>query len=116
MNTEFTKLEQRIIKDMSAAIKLIKQSGIKYIEFGLFGSVARGEYNTLSDIDIVILVNEIPDKYAIAKLRAALDDNHCDLAFMLIKNFENPSTLFHKEVKRDYRRIYLNEQNVSRDC
>lgn len=40
------------------AIDLIKESDIQYVKIGIFGSYARKEYKTSSDIDICVIVNK----------------------------------------------------------
>lgn len=102
---EFNKIETSIINRIVDAVSIIRKSNIKCIEYGIFGSVARNDYNALSDLDIVMICYELPDKTLIANLRDELDDINCDLAVVLKDNFDEPKTAFHKAVKRDYRRI-----------
>ena len=53
---ELNRVEESLVLRMIAADRLIVNSGIKYIEYGYFGSVARGTYDSMSDLDIVIIV------------------------------------------------------------
>ena len=101
------KLQEKLQSDLIRSINIVKESNIEFVEFGIFGSIARNEYDCNSDIDIVIIVNALPDKRDIADLRCRLEESNCDLAVLLKDSFDNPTSMFHKKVKEDYRRIVL---------
>lgn len=100
-----TEIENKLLTNMKSSIDLISNSNINFIEFGLFGSAANGSYKCGSDIDIVLIVSELPNKRDIADLRCKLDYVDCDLAVMLKSSFDNPTTPFHKNVIQSYRRL-----------
>lgn len=100
-----TKLQEKLQDDLIRSINIVKESNIKYVEFGVFGSIARDDYDCNSDIDIAIIVDMLPDKRDIADLRCRLEESNCDLAVLLKDSFDNPTSVFHKKVKEDYRRV-----------
>ena len=96
-----TAFEERLRK----AIITIKSSNIDYINIGIFGSYSRGDYKATSDIDIVVIVNKLPDRNIRATLRDDLDEIGCDVTYMLKSTFENPWNEFSKVVVRDFKEI-----------
>lgn len=94
---------------LEQAIDLIKQSGIQYIEFGIFGSYARQEYKATSDIDICIIVNDHPDNTVSGLLRTDAEEIKVDIVYVTPSTFKNSDSLFIKNLRRDYRRICLYE-------
>lgn len=103
-------LEDKLVSDCVSGISLIKSSGVHYIEFGIFGSFARNEVNINSDVDFVIIVDEIPDRNKLGLLRDKLETVNCDLLVLLKETFNNPDSLISKNVKRDYKRISYYEE------
>lgn len=98
-------LQIHLINNFKQAVSLIKNSNIVFLEAGVFGSFARNEYKCGNDIDFVLIVKEIPDRKLIADLRCSLDEIDCDLAILLESSFKTPTTVFAKEVYKDYRRV-----------
>ena len=88
---------------------LIKESGIEYIEVGVFGSYARNEYNATSDIDICIIAKQHPERIASGMLRLKADELKVDIIYSTPEYFYNNNSLFAKNLRRDYRRINLDE-------
>jgi len=73
----------------------------------LFGSVARGDYTTVSDIDILLVLNMSDDE--IRKTRSALTKIGSDLALefnVLINKFTASKEDF--ELNQDIRPLYVN--------
>lgn len=103
-------LEEKLVSNCVSGISLIKSSGIHYVEFGVFGSFARNEVNVTSDVDFVIIVNEIPDRNMLGLLRSKLETVNCDLLVLLKETFNNPDSLISKNVKHDYKRIGCYEE------
>lgn len=101
-----TDLESRLMNAFNNGTSIIKNSGIEYVEFGVFGSFARNDYTCRSDVDFLIIVDKIPNKSDIASLKCDLDSVGCDLAFLLKSTFDCPNSIFSKSAKRDYRRVY----------
>lgn len=94
-----------IAEKLADAIRLIQQSGIDYMEFGLFGSVARGDYNGSSDVDIVVVTEQPIKAKTFYLLKGDLEAIGCDIANITAEHLKNPVTAFHKNVSKDYRRI-----------
>ena len=101
MNAISLSIAQRLAK----AIDIIKLSDVEYIEFGLFGSVARGTYNGCSDVDIVIITKHPIISESFTNLRLELESIGCDVVNITEEHLNNPITAFHKNINRDYRRV-----------
>ena len=84
------------------ALQMILDSGIEFIELGIFGSYARNEYTALSDIDILAIVNEHPPRIISGELREDLDAIGVDLIYVTPNYFDNSDSLFAREVREDY--------------
>ena len=93
------------------ALSIVRRYDLDFYKFGIFGSYSRGDYDASSDIDIVIIFNELPPRRITANLRCDLDDLNVDLAVLLKSSFDNPSSAFTKSVVRDFREINLYERN-----
>ena len=100
-------VENRFIHKLIKAFNIIKESGINYERFGVFGSFARNNFNSNSDIDFVLITKEIPKRFDIALLRSKFDDLDCDIAILLESSFNNPKTAFEKNVVKDFKEISL---------
>lgn len=90
---------------LDKACEIIESSNIEYITIGTFGSYARGTYKSNSDIDIVMVVNELPNRRDRAILRDDLDEINCDITYMLKASFENPWNEFTRVVVRDFKEM-----------
>lgn len=84
---------------------LIRNSGIDYDKFGIFGSYARGEYTTLSDIDFCIIVNQKPSRYQMGSLREDADMLGADIIFVSSDYFYNDDSPFSKQLRRDFKEV-----------
>lgn len=102
---DYTVVETMILGKIKRAMSIINSRDIVYVEYGVFGSVARGDYTAVSDVDIVMLVESMPSRYDLAELRCDLEEIGCDFVILYKRNFDVPETVFQKEVKRDYRRL-----------
>ena len=107
MANSLNSVEQMMLEKINKAIKIIDSYDIKYIEYGVFGSAARGDYKITSDVDIAMLVDTMPEKMVLSNLRCDLEAIGCDFAILYKHNYEQPTTAFQREVKRDYRRLKL---------
>lgn len=96
-----------IVEKLIGIIEVIDSCNLDYIEYGLFGSVARSEYNGCSDVDIVFIVNKLIPSKEFASLAGDLESLHCDVAQILLENFNNPKNAFHRNIAKDYRRIKI---------
>lgn len=93
------------------AIQMILDSGIEFIELGIFGSYARNEYNATSDIDILAIIKEHPSRSISGELREDLDVLGVDLVYATQEYFDNSNTLFARKVREDYiRRLKYGEK------
>jgi len=71
----------------------------KIIKIGIFGSVARNEYNQESDIDVVV-EQKYPDLFLLGGIKIELEEkfnNHVDI--IRLRNDINPS--LKKRIERD---------------
>ena len=100
----FTEREQR-------ALKLILNSGIPFIELGIFGSYARNEYKATSDIDMLAIVEEHPPRRISGELREELDSIGVQLTYSTMEYFTSSNSNFAKHVREDYiRRLKYGEK------
>lgn len=70
----------------------------------LFGSCARGESRYESDIDLLLLVKEVPEGKEIRKLKMKLGDiiaPEVDVKISTSNSFENSSDFFMSRIKKD---------------
>lgn len=104
-----TELESNLMNRFKQGSTIILKSKVDYVEFGIFGSFARGDIKCGSDVDFVIIVNDLSNRRLISTLRGNLEEIGCDLAVLLKDNFDNPKTIFAKKVKTDYRRVHYVE-------
>lgn len=104
-----TELESNLMNRFKQGSTIILESKVDYVEFGIFGSFARGDIKCGSDVDFVLIVDDLSMRKSISALRSDLEDIGCDLAVLLKNNFDNPQTLFAEKVKRDYRRVHYVE-------
>ena len=104
-----------VVKDFEErekkALTMILSSGIKFIELGIFGSYARNEYTALSDIDILVIVNEHPPRSLSGDLREELESINVDLVYSTLDYYRNSDSLFAKQLRNDYiRRLRYGEK------
>ena len=104
-----------VVKDFEErekkALNMILNSGIEFVEIGIFGSYARNEYTALSDIDILIIVNEHPPRSLSGNLREELESIKVELVYSTKEYFYNSDSLFAKQLRNDYiRRIRCGEK------
>lgn len=83
-------------------LRLIENSGIDYEEIGIFGSYARGDCKTTSDIDFLVIVKEQPDRYLSGELREKAAELDADIVYMTRDYFNHNNRLFTSCVRRDY--------------
>ena len=91
------------------ALELIRDSGINFVELGIFGSYARNEYTATSDIDMLAIVKTHPDRRISGELREILDNIKVDLVYVTPEYFANSTDNFACKVREDYIRRLLNE-------
>lgn len=101
------KVKEYLDNKLNDAIEIIKAHNLEYEKVGIFGSYARGDYNGSSDIDIVMIFKELPPRYKTADLRWDLEPIDVDYTVLLESTFNNPKTVFQKEVVRDFKEIIL---------
>ena len=81
--------------------KFKKDNALVYeiLDLGIFGSVARGEANSGSDIDIVIKT-KTPDPYKIVHIKEDLElQLSCNVDIIRLRDNINP--LLYKHIERD---------------
>ncbi|MEF9960587.1 MAG: nucleotidyltransferase domain-containing protein [Cellulosilyticaceae bacterium] len=96
-------LPQRFIKDIHSVIEtLIKEIDNNLAEIILFGSCAREEIKTGSDIDILILTHQPIETHAErGRIRDTVDLYNVDLVFYTQEMFEEATSLFVRNIKRE---------------
>ena len=86
-------------------LQLIKDSGISYIKVGVFGSYARQEYKSGSDIDFCIIVEEKPDHATSGWLREDADMLGADIVIVTETYFKEDQSEFARQLRRDFREV-----------
>ena len=87
-------------------VNRILSQKFNFIEIGVFGSYARNEYNALSDVDICVIVKDMPTRYVTGWLRDDAEELGADICFITEEQFELSDTTFMNNLRKDYRMIY----------
>ena len=100
---------QNVAEEMAERLKSclakIQEYGLDYDEIGVFGSYARGEYKSTSDIDICVIIKNRPSHRISGTLRDDLEELKADLVWVTPDSFRDSDTAFMSNLRRDYRRI-----------
>lgn len=88
-------------------LTLIESYNLNYVEVGIFGSYARGEFKTTSDIDFCIIIDEKPTRQISGSLREEAELLGADIIFVTSDYFNNDTSNFAQQLRRDYRRCDL---------
>ena len=98
---------QNVAEEMTERLKncLARIQKYNLDEIGIFGSYARGEYKSTSDIDICIIIKNRPSHRISGNLRDDLEELRADLVWVTPESFKNSDTVFMSNLRRDYRRI-----------
>lgn len=99
------KVNSNFKKRLEYTIEMIKKYKVEYIEIGVFGSYAREEHKSTSDIDVCIIANEKPNRYISGELREEAELQRVDIVFVTKEYFENSIEPFAVQLRRDYRKI-----------
>lgn len=86
-------------------LQLIKDADISYKEVGVFGSYARNDYKSSSDIDFLIITNNRPDRVTSGSLREEAEILGADIIFVTSEYFRKDESQFAQQIRRDYRRL-----------
>ena len=81
---------------------MIKAAITDYEEFGIFGSYARGDFISTSDIDFCIITNNRPNRRVTGCLREDADILGADIIFITPKFFKTDNSIFAENLRRDY--------------
>jgi predicted nucleotidyltransferase len=96
------KYEQMNINDILQVLRSFKDMNAeryKIAQLGIFGSRARGERNDESDIDIVVVLNEV-DAFNLVAIKQDLEETfrcHVDI----VRYRENMNPFLRKRIERD---------------
>lgn len=98
-------LERHFKDRKNKVIDLIKSYNLNFEEIGIFGSYARGEYKSNSDIDFCIITDNRPDRITSGSLREEAELLGADIIYVTRESFEHGDSNFSKQLRRDYRRV-----------
>lgn len=98
-------IEQHFKEREAKVLELLRTSGISYLEIGVYGSYARGDYKGTSDIDVCVIVEEHPDRHISGEIRSDAEELGADIIYVTSKYFQTDTSLFAANLRRDYRRI-----------
>lgn len=100
-----TTLEKNFKDREQRVLDLITSAGIPFTAVGIFGSYARGDYKTNSDIDFCIIVDERPARSITGVLRDDAEEFGAEIVFVTPQYFEQDQSPFAKNLRRDFRRL-----------
>ncbi len=86
-------------------LDLIRESGIAFEQVGVFGSYARDEYKSGSDVDFCIITDERPGRAVSGELREEAESFGADIIYVTPEYFDHDQSLFAQNLRRDYRRL-----------
>lgn len=95
-------VEEKFKKRLQLFIELLKEYQIEYDEVGIFGSYARGNYKTTSDIDIAIITDNRPDMRTSGSFREEAELLGVDVVYMTRESFEYSNRIFSQRVRKEY--------------
>lgn len=98
-------LENTFKGRLKQALQLIDSYNIDYQKIGIFGSYARNEYNSRSDIDLCLIVNSKPSRKISGSLREECELIGVDIVFVTQEYFESNTSRFAEKLRRDWRDI-----------
>lgn len=89
LNRARENLKKKLMQNAHKTIKEILKTDLKgLLEIGLFGSVAKDDFNCRSDTDIYLLFNNnIPDRETKGHFRSIAEENNCDIIFLTKNDF-----------------------------
>ena len=99
-------LKQSFKDKENKMVEIIKSTDFSFISIGVFGSYARGEYKLTSDIDVCIIVEHLPDRSIKGYLYEEADMLGIDLVFLTEDYFNNDTSKFIKNIRRDFKEVY----------
>lgn len=99
-------------KRFRECLDIILKSEVNFKELGVFGSYARGDYNSTSDIDFYMIVDSKPDRIKSCLLRELLDEKKAELLFITTDTFNKSETLLYENIRRDCRKVEINEKRL----
>lgn len=98
-------VEENFAHRNKSVINLIKSYGIQFSEISIFGSYARDNYKSTSDIDFCIITENHPSRIVSGSLREDAELLGADIIFVTPKYFAHDTSEFAKQLRRDYRRL-----------
>ena len=98
-------VEEHFLQRKKKVIDLIKSFNLQYEEIGIFGSYARGDYKSTSDIDFCIVTQERPESFISGALREEAELLKADIVFVSPEFFNTSTSNFAKHLRKDYRRV-----------
>ena len=97
------KLPKRFVENIASVVNiLVQEVGENLEQIVLFGSCARGNITTGSDIDLLLITKSLIDTHKErGSIRDMIDDYNVDLVFYSKDRFEESDSLFVKNIKKD---------------
>lgn len=86
-------------------LQIINNIKIDYISIGIFGSYSRDEFTARSDIDMCIVVNQLPTRSIKGWLYEEADMLGIDLIFVTNNYFNNDKSRFAINLRKDFKEV-----------
>lgn len=100
-----SELERKFARIVEQMMEVIDCSLLDYRLVGVFGSFARGDYTVRSDVDLCIVVDELPDRYLRGCLYDEAEDLGVDLCFVTTKRFETEDSRFLNNIRENFKEV-----------
>ena len=101
-----SEVRQLMEERLKALVQKVDESDLLYEELGVFGSYARGEYKSTSDVDLCV-ITDCCDRVLLSDLRTEAELLQADIVFVTRHIFNCSDKLIHRNIRRDYRRVKL---------
>lgn len=98
-------LERKFNETLEQMMQVIDHSPLEYRTAGVFGSFARGDYTVRSDVDLCVVVDDLPDRYLKGHLYDEAEDLGVDLCFVTTKRFETEDSRFLNNIRKDFKEV-----------
>ena len=99
-------LKQLFKRREEELLNKILELNFPFVSIGIFGSYARNEYKLTSDLDMCIIVRDLPSRVIKGWLYEEADILNADLIFVTEDYFHNDSSKFAINLRRDYKEVY----------
>lgn len=99
-------LFNKLMRNASIVCDYIKEHVDDVIEVGIFGSLAREDFNACSDSDVYLVTKERIERHIRGDIRCFAEENNCDVVFFTIDNFNSKYSLLASNINKERKILY----------